>query len=400
MDTAFTPEQDDIRRTVRELLAKRCGPDEVKAATRTASGYDEDLWAALAGTLGLPGLAVPEEYGGTGCGTVELALACEESGRALLPSPLLGTAVLCAPLLQRLGAPEQRASLLPELASGALTAALAVPATAGADSAPLTHALGLTEVGGGEAGSTTGGIQARQVDGAWRLFGEAPHVLGGHTAGLLLLTAHTGGHNRSRTLLFAVRTGEGAEEAAGLTRTRVTSLDETRPAARVELRDVQAELIGEDDPGALREALAETGARAAALLAAEAAGAADGALERTLEHARTREQFGRPIGSFQALQHRLAEVYVRVQTARSAAYYAAWDPAGGGALALAQALEAQRLAAGEAVQLHGGTGFTWEHDAHLYFKRAAGDDLLFGPPHRLRERAAARAGLFEGGGAR
>lgn len=424
MDTAFTDEQDDIRRTVRDMLAKRCGPDDVKSAAATPSGYDEALWHTLAEQLGLPGLAVPEEYGGAGCGTVELALACEESGRVLLPSPLLGTAVLCAPLLLALGTPVQRTALLPALASGATTAALTLPGPA------LTAALGLTaddaatgtdgdtrpghtrpggdRTGGGDrpgggdwaGGGRAGGIQARQADGHWRLFGEAGQVLGGHGADLLLVAAHTGGYTRSRTRLFLVRTAG----AAGLTRTRHTALDETRPAARVELRDTPAELLGpaaespdaEGDgaPDPVRTALARTGARAAALLAAEAAGAAGGALERTLEHVRNREQFGRPLGTFQALQHRLADVYVQLQSARSAAYYAAWDPEGGGALALAQALEAQRLAAGEAVQLHGGTGFTWEHDAHLYFKRAAADDLLFGPPHRLRDRAAARAGLF------
>ncbi|MYT27184.1 acyl-CoA dehydrogenase, partial [Streptomyces sp. SID7760] len=126
---------------------------------------------------------------------------------------------------------------------------------------------------------------------------------------------------------------------------------------------------------------------------AEAVGAAGQALARTVEYVRGREQFGRPVGSFQAVKHRLADLYVQVQAARSAAYYATWDPRQGG-LALAQALEALRITAGEAIQLHGGIGFTWEHDAHLYFKRAAADELLFGPVHRLRAHAAHRAGLF------
>ncbi|RSS38880.1 acyl-CoA dehydrogenase, partial [Streptomyces sp. WAC07061] len=141
-------------------------------------------------------------------------------------------------------------------------------------------------------------------------------------------------------------------------------------------------------------ALAATGRRAAAVLAAEAVGAADRALARTVEYVCQREQFGRAVGSFQAVKHRLADLYVQVQAARSAAYYAAWDPDQGG-LALAQALEALRTTAGEAIQLHGGIGFTWEHDAHLYFKRAAADELLFGPVHRLRAHAAHHAGLFD-----
>lgn len=145
-------------------------------------------------------------------------------------------------------------------------------------------------------------------------------------------------------------------------------------------------------------ALAAAGDRAAAVLACEAVGAADRALERTVEYVRQRRQFGRAIGSFQAVKHRLADAYVRLQAARSAAYYAAWASARGeavGGLALAQALQSLRSAAAEAVQVHGGIGFTWEHEAHLYVKRAAGDELLFGPVHRLRAHAAGAAGLFE-----
>ncbi|WP_431980134.1 acyl-CoA dehydrogenase family protein [Streptomyces qinglanensis] len=448
MDTAFTEEQEAVRHTVRDLLARRCGPEEVKAAVQAPEGYDTSLWHALAGQLGLPGLALPEAYGGTGCGTLELALAFEEAGRALLPSPLLPTAVLAAPLVAGHGSAAQRDRLLPRLASGALTATLAVPGRA------LAAALGLTGSGREWAGGgRAGGVQARRTDAGWRLYGEVAQVLGGHSAGLLVVAAHTGGFTRSRTPLFLVR-----GDAPGLVRTRHTVLDETRPAARVRLRDVGATPLGPVDDGDsggarsgtrsgadrdMRSALLAAGPRAAAVLAAEAVGAADGALTRTVEYVKLREQFGRPIGSFQAVRHRLADVYVQVQAARSAAYYAAWtaaqadradgparvdgpdrgdgsgradgadrvaqaardtdgppggvagdDPATVSALALAQALETQRLAAAEAVQLHGGIGFTWEHVAHLYFKRAAGDELLFGPVHRLRAHAADRAALF------
>lgn len=388
MDAAFTAEQDEIRRTLRDLLTKHAGPGEVRAAVRTAEGHDPALWHRLAQELGLPGLAIVEEYGGAGCTATELALACEETGRALLPSPLLATAVLAAPLITALGTPEQRAELLPRIADGTLTAALAVPGGS------MAAALGLTAdnraaawAGGGRAG----GIQARpdgDGGGGWRLYGEADRVLDGHSAGLLLVAAHTGGYPRSRTLLFLV-----SAEAEGLARTRLTSMDETRPLARIELRDAAARLLGADDGTDVCGALADTGSRAAAVLAAEAVGAAAGALERTVAYVKEREQFGRAIGSFQAVKHRLADLYVRVEAARSAAYYAAWDPAAG-PLALAQALEAARIVAGEAVQLHGGIGFTWEHDAHLYVKRAAADELLFGPVHRLRDHAAGRAGLF------
>ncbi|MGW2065124.1 acyl-CoA dehydrogenase family protein [Streptomyces sp. NPDC001937] len=389
MDAAFTAEQDEIRRTLRELLVKRCGPGEVRSAVRTAHGYDEALWRQLAQDLGLPGLALAQEYGGVGCGTVELAVACEESGRALLPSPLLATAALAAPLITAVGTEAQRAALLPRIAAGELTATLAVPGGL------LSIALGLTgdTTGGAWAGGgRAGGVQARPGPEGWRLYGEAGRVLDGHSAGLLLVAAHAGGFPRSRTLLFLVR----ADTATGLARARQTSLDETRPLARIELRDTAAELLGADDTvdvAGPAGALAAVGCTAAAVLAAEAVGAAASALDRTVEYVKAREQFGRAIGSFQAVKHRLADLYVRVQAARSAAYYAAWDPAAGG-LALAQALETLRITTAEAVQLHGGIGFTWEHEAHLYFKRAAADELLFGPVHRLRDHAAEQAGLF------
>ncbi|MEU6552907.1 acyl-CoA dehydrogenase family protein [Streptomyces sp. NPDC046915] len=396
MDTRLTAEQDEIRRTLRELLHKRCGAEELRAAVDSPAGHDPALWTALADQLGLPGLALPEAYGGVGCPVTDLALACEEVGRVLAPSPLLATAVLAAPLILALGTDAQRADLLPRLASGALTAALAVPGTA------LTTALALTGGNGGEwaGGGRAGGVQARREEAGWRLYGQADQVLDGHRAGLLVVAAHAGGFARSRTLLFLV-----AGDAAGVVRTRRTALDATRPQGRVQLRDVRAELLGDEDADVLA-ALAALGDTVAAVLAAEAVGAADRALERTVEYVRQREQFGRAIGSFQAVKHRLADVYVQVQAARSAAYYAAWataqgEPAGDrtgelvGGLALAQALEALRCAAGEAIQLHGGIGFTWEHEAHLYFKRAAGDELLFGPVHRLRARAAEAGRFFE-----
>ncbi|PSM43935.1 acyl-CoA dehydrogenase [Streptomyces dioscori] len=389
MDATFTAEQDEIRRTLRELLLKRCGPEEVRAAVRTADGYDPGLWETLAQQLGLPGLALPEAYGGVGCTTTELALAGEELGRALAPSPLLATAVLGAPLVLGLGTPSQRAALLPRIASGELTAALVVPGAA------LTTALGLTGGNRGDwaGGGRAGGVQARQADGGWRLYGQADQVLDGHSADLLVVAAHTGGFARPRTLFFLVR--------AGATRVRQTSLDETRSQSRIQLRDVAAELLGEPEGADVGGVLARVGDSAAAVLAAEAVGGADRVLERTVEYVKQREQFGRAIGSFQAVKHRLADLYVQVQGARSAAYYAAWATVEGrervGGLALAQALETLRVCASEAVQLHGGIGFTWEHEAQLYFKRAAGDELLFGPVHRLRAYAAEEARLFGGG---
>ncbi|MFC8144398.1 acyl-CoA dehydrogenase family protein [Streptomyces paradoxus] len=396
MDARFTDEQDEIRRTLRDLLDKRCGPEELRAAVDTPAGHDRALWTALAGQLGLPGLALPEVSGGVGCSVTEMALACEETGRALAPTPLLATAVLAAPLLLALGAEAQRAGLLPRIASGRLTAALAVPGPALATALALTgHDRRGEWAGGGRAG----GVQARRAEGGWQLYGQADQVLDGHSAELLVVAAHAGGFARSRVLLFLVR-----GDAAGLTRVRQTALDATRPQGRVQLRHTPAELLGDEAADTL-PALARLGGTAAACLAAEAVGAAGRVLERTVEYVGQREQFGRPVGSFQAVKHRLADAYVQVQAARSAAYYAAWAAAGpapgeeaAGGLALAQALEALRRAAAEGIQLHGGIGFTWEHEAHLYFKRAAGDELLFGPVHRLRAHAADAAHVFEEAG--
>jgi alkylation response protein AidB-like acyl-CoA dehydrogenase len=385
MNPALTPEQDAIRRTLREVLAKRCAPEEVRAAAATPAGYDPDLWRQLAEQPGLPGLALPADHGGTGLGPVELALACEETGRVLLPSPLLASSVLAANAVRLLGEDSQRAELLPALAAGTRTAALVLPA-------PLPDG---TAAGGGRAG----GVQAKPAGapGSWLLYGEAAHVLDGARADLLVVAAHAGGFPRSRTVLFLVR-----GDAAGVTRSRCSSMDETRALGRVELRDVIAAPLGDPARDAA-PALAATGLLADLAAAAEAVGAAEQCLTRTVEYAQVREQFGRPVGSFQAIKHQLADVYVGVESARSAVYYAAWALDGGAdeeqtaaavLLALAQALESLRAAAAEAIQVHGGIAITWEHDAHLYFKRAMADELLFGAPHRLRARAAARAGLF------
>ncbi|GAA3865674.1 acyl-CoA dehydrogenase family protein [Streptomyces lacrimifluminis] len=400
MDARFTPEQDHIRRTLRELLHKRCSPGDVRAAVDTPAGYDPALWTALARDLGLPGLALSEAHGGVGGTTTELALAAEELGRALAPSPLLATAVLATPLVAALGTDAQCADLLPRIASGTLTATLAVPGACLAGVLSLTGEPRRDWAGGGRAG----GVQAARREGGWRLYGQVGQVLDGHSAQLLLVAAHAGGYARSRTLLFLV-----PGDAPGLVRTRQTSLDATRPQARIELRDVPAGLLG-DEEADVGACLARTGDVTATVLAAEAVGAADRILELTVEHAQRREQFGRAIGSFQAVKHRLADVYVQVQAARSAAYYAAWECASTaaasaiaqegervGGLALAQALDSLRTAAAEGIQLHGGIGFTWEHEAQLYFKRAAGDELLFGPVHRLRAHAADAARIFDTG---
>ncbi|ROQ24487.1 alkylation response protein AidB-like acyl-CoA dehydrogenase [Streptomyces sp. PanSC19] len=366
----LTEERQEIRRTLRELLGERAGAREDHAAATAPHGGDTTLWTRLSGALGLAGLTLPEEYGGAGRGPAELAPVCEETGRALAPSPLLATTVLAAPLLTALGTPAQRAELLPRVADSTLTCALAVPSG-------TALALGLTgdnADGDWSGGGRAGGIQAaRATDGGWRLYGEAAQVLDGHTAGLLLVAAHTGGFARSRTLLFLV-----PADAPGLVRTRQPALDPTRPRATVQFRDTGAELLGEE-PADVLGALAATGRAAAAMLAAEAVGAAAAALDHAVGRVRSRER--------SAARHRLADLCVQVGTARSLTYCAARAPGSeGGPLALAHALEALRAAAEEALAR--------DEEAHPYFERAASDELLFGPARRLRARAAERTGLL------
>ncbi|SED15405.1 acyl-CoA dehydrogenase family protein [Streptomyces sp. TLI_105] len=375
----LTEEQQGIRRALRDLLAERAG-SHGNHATTAAEGDDTALWTRATGTLGLAGLTLPEEYGGAGRGPVELALACEETGRALAPSPLLATTVLAAPLLTALGTPAQRAELLPRVADSTLTCALAAPSG-------IALALGLTgdnTDGDWSGGGRAGGIQAaRAADGGWRLYGEAAQVIDGHSAGLLLVAAHAGGFARSRTLLFLV-----PADAPGLVRTRQPALDPTRPRATVQFRDTGAELLGEE-PADVLGALAATGRAAAVMLAAEAVGAAAAALDHAVEHLGSRERPGRPAGPVHAARHRLADLCVQVGTARSLTYCAAREPGpgpDGGPLALAHALEALRATAEESLAR--------EEEGHPYFERAASDELLFGPARRLRARAAERTGLF------
>ncbi|WP_030546742.1 acyl-CoA dehydrogenase family protein [Streptomyces exfoliatus] len=377
----LTEEQREFRRTLRDLLAERAGPHQNPVATATSQGYDPELWTRLSATLGHVTLCTADH------GPAELVLACEETGRALAPSPLLATRVLAAPLLTALGSPAQRAAHLPRLAAGSLTCALAVPGGA------LALALGLTGDNAAEdwsGGGRAGGVQARPDGEGWRLYGEAAQVLDGHSAGLLLVAAHAGGFARSRTLLFLVR-AEGAD-VPGLVRTRQPALDPTRPRATVQFRDTRAELLGAE-PADVLGTLAATGRHTAVMLAAEAVGAARAALDRGAAHACSRAGHA---GSRGAAVHRLADLSVQVEAARTLTYSAAGEsgPGGpgtgsgpeGGPLALAHALEALRATAEEAVRPADATA--------PFAARAASDELLFGPVRGLRARAAERTGLF------
>jgi alkylation response protein AidB-like acyl-CoA dehydrogenase len=379
----LSTEQRGLRDAVRGLLARHGRPDPGAGAAPgidDGPGYDVALWQRLCGEIGVAGLAIPERYGGAGAGPVETCIVLEELGRGLVPSPMLGSAVLGGQALLASGDDEACQRLLPAMASGATVAALAWAPEAGHwDPAEPAYT----------ARPGTGADPA--ASDAWVLSGEAHHVLDGDTAGVLLAAARA----PDGVGLFEVDPGHGA-----VTRQAVTSMDTTRRLAVVLLEEASGRRIG-PPPGT--GALARARDLACIALAAEQVGAARRALELTVAYTKTRVQFGRPIGSFQALQHRMADLHVLVESARSLCYAAALaaDDAQGGpgadsarlgmlaAAAKAHCSQALTRAAGQMIQMHGAIGITWEHDAHRYFKRAHGTGQLFGRPEEHVARIAA-----------
>jgi acyl-CoA dehydrogenase len=352
-----TEEQRQLRAVLRDVLARTCGPEEVRRQIGSARGHDRALWERLAGEIGVHGLAVPEEYGGAGCTFAELAVALEETGRVLCPAPLLSTVVLGAGALLDSGDRRACARWLPGIASGALTAT----------AAGFLHPAGVTA--------------ERGPDG-WVLRGEADFVPDGEGADVLLVMARAPDGER----LFAC---EPEDSTCDRSARRV--LDPTRRQALVRFRGAPAEAIGE--PGQAPRVVDAVLDAARVALAAEQVGGSAHILDALLVHLSQRTQFGRPIGSFQALKHRMADLLVEVEGARSASGYATAClaarapelPVAASAAAVA-CTGAQRLATTEYVQLHGGIGFTWEHQAHLRLRRARADEALFGTgdDHRLR----------------
>ncbi|WP_079187476.1 acyl-CoA dehydrogenase family protein [Streptomyces sp. CB02414] len=352
----LTEEQEELRSAVRSLLTRHEG---------TAA------WAPLAEQVGVAGLAVPEEYGGAGGGARDVHVVMEGLGRALSPLPLLGSAVLTSGALLASGDKEACGRLLPPLAEGRAVGALAWA----------------------EAGSwDPAAVRAEAVPGpggAWRITGTKELVLDWPHLDVLLVAARTA----AGVSLFEV-----AVDAAGARREPLVTMDTTRGLARWVLSGAEGRLLGVD--GDAERALAHVRDLACTALAAEQVGAAERCLGTTVAYARDRVQFGRPIGSFQAVKHRLADAYVLVESARSAALGAAFaadrDPAAlprAAAVAKSVCSEAFSAVAGETIQLHGGIGITWEHDAHRFFKRAHGAGELFGAPARHRARLAAGLGL-------
>ena len=366
-----TAEQDELRASVRRFLTDRAPLTRVRELMESEDGTDRGVWEQAGTQLGLQGLAVPEAYGGAGFSFAEQAIVLEEFGAALYGGPYLASAVLAATAL--LASPDEgaRRDLLPGIASGEVIATLAFTEDDGSwDPAAIS-------------------MPAIKNGTGWRLGGHKSFVLDGQSAGLLLVVAST----TAGLSLFAV---DGT--AAGLTKTALPALDQTRKLTRLEFSDVPGRLIG--SPGDAAAMLDRTLDVAAIALAAEQLGGAQRALDMTVEYAKIRHQFGRPIGSFQAIKHRCADLLLEVESLRSAVSYAATAVAEGAAevpviapLVKAYASETFFHVAAETIQIHGGIGFTWEHDAHLYFKRAKSSELFLGDGNYHRERLATRLGL-------
>jgi alkylation response protein AidB-like acyl-CoA dehydrogenase len=378
MEFAFTPEQDMLRSTARRFLETKAPSEEVRRLMETDEGFDEGLWAEIA-AQGWQAMAIPEEYGGAGFTFTEQAILMEEMGRALLPAPFLSSVVLGADLILAAGSEEQKQSLLPEIAAGERRVALA-------------H---LESGGSWDADGVTLGVQPDGAD--LVLDGPKAFVIDGHTAHTLIVVAREPGTSgRDGITLVLVDS-----DAAGVTRQRVETMDMTRKQATVDFDGVRvpaSAVLGER--GAGWPALEGTLERAAVALAFEQVGGAQKCLEMSVGYAMVRVQFGRAIGSFQAVKHKCADMLIETEIAKSAAYYAGWAVTAGDAelriaapLAKSYCSETFFHAASETIQIHGGIGFTWEHDAHLYFKRAKTDDLLFGTPADHRAALAARLGI-------
>lgn len=371
MDFEFTQEHDELRQSVKRFLENDSTEAKVRATMASADGFDRAVWSKMAEQLGLTGLLVPEAQGGAGMGLVEVAIVAEEMGAALLCAPFLSTAVLAPTALVQSGDDAACGALLPGIAAGSTIASVALGEPAG--------------------GWDLARVETRATaDGAsWRLDGEKAFVLDGHTADVLLLPALSD----TGLGLFQV---EGV--ADGLERAVVPGLDQTRKLAHLRLGGVRAQRVGSGDA---TPALTHTLQVAQTILACEQVGGAQRCLEMATEYAKTRLQFGRAIGSFQAIKHRCADMLVDVEFARSAAYHAAFCAAEGraeelpAAVSMAKAFcsDAYFRIANDNIQVHGGMGFTWEHPAHLYFKRAKSSAVLFGSPTVHREQLAARIGL-------
>lgn len=360
----MTSAAEELRQAVHEFLAATTPSEVVRRLMDTDAGYDEATWRRMASELGLHGIAVPEQFGGAGATTAELAVVFEEMGAALMGAPFFATVALAIPAILASGDERAAADLIPRLVDGTDTATLV-----------LNNRLGPWD-------PASIALTAHDEGGAYTIHGSASMVLDGHTAAIVLVAAR----DSAGTSLFAV-----AGDAEGLTRTALAGMDRTRKIARLDFDGTPARVIGR--PGAAEPGLALSSDIATVLLAAEQLGGAARCLDTAVRYAKDRIQFGRPIGSFQAVKHRCADMLVEVEGARSAVVHAAATTAPD---QLAIAASVAKLASSEAfthaafdnMRIHGGLGFTWEHDAHLYMRRAKASALMFGDPDHHASRLA------------
>jgi alkylation response protein AidB-like acyl-CoA dehydrogenase len=367
----FSDDQEEFRRTLRRFFQEKSPTSEVRRLMDTPEGYDKTVWSQLAGQLGIQGLIIPEEYGGSGYTFVELAIAFEEMGRVLFCAPCFSTIALATNALVQSGDVEAMSAYLPRIASGESIATLGIAAQSGlADSDRLE-------------------IQARPSGNEYLLDGRQDFVVDGHIADFIIVAGHT----QDGVSLFAV---EG--DAAGLVRHLQPTADRTRKLAALEFTGTRAARIG--GPGDAASVLTKTFQLASVALAAEQLGGAQSCLDMAVEYAKQRVQFGRAIGSFQAIKHACADMLLEVESARSAAYYAAWAVAEGSdevplvaSLARAYCSDTYVMAASENLQIHGGIGFTWEVDCHLFIRRAKSSAVLLGSASEHRELVAQQLGL-------
>jgi alkylation response protein AidB-like acyl-CoA dehydrogenase len=368
MKFAFSTEQEEFRSNLRRLLAERSPSKEVRRLMETEAGFERDGWRRLNSELGLTAVRIPEAYGGQGFGFGELGIVLEEMGRALVCAPFFSTAVLASGAILNAGKEAEKQALLPGIAGGDTIATLAW----------------VEDNGRWDATGTA--LTATPSAGSFRLDGHKSFVIDGHTADLIVVLARMPGTSGGNGLsLFTV-----AGDAKGLSRRPLKAMDWTRKLARLEFKGVEATPLGEQ--GGAAGPFGRTMTEAAICLANEMAGVAERLREDSLAYSKMRVQFGRAIASFQSMKHKAADMLVDVELAKSAAYYAAAalddgdnDVDAVASLAKAQASEACLQTAIHAIQIHGGIGFTWDNDTHLWFKRAKSSEILLGDAHHHRE---------------
>ncbi len=363
MQFSFTSEQEEFRSVLRRFLEDKSPATAVRRLMETEAGWDRAAWQELNQQLGLTAIHIPEAYGGQGFSFVELGIVLEEMGRALLCAPYFSSTVLAATAIVNAGTEEQKRELLPAIADGSCIAALA-----------FTEPNGRWDASGVEMTSTRDG-------GLFRLDGVKSFVVDGHTADLIVVLAR-GGAGLS---FFTVR-----GDAPGLTRRALKVVDPTRKLAMLTFQSVKASLLGEE--GGAAAPFAKTMTQAAACLANEMVGGAERLRQSALDYANLRVQFGRTIASFQSMKHKQADMLIDVELAKSAAYAAASAAAEDdpdlpaiASLAKAAAAEAYMQTAINTIQIHGGIGFTWDNDTHLWFKRAKASEVFLGDPALHRE---------------